>query len=312
MPEPEHSHQDRTVHMPLLSACLVVHNEEAIVERCLRSLAGLDGEILVIHDGPCTDRTLDIARRYTRHVFVRPFVGHAEGHRVFAYQHARGEWLLAIDADEFLSPQMAAALPELMARSEVSAYEFVWPLWDGRRPLTSGGPLRLALMRRSAIELVGAIQNGPEVHGRVEARPEILHHQPTYNNFTWKTAMTKQRRWARLHGHELTRPLSQFPMFNYSGPAHWPPHRRMLNHLSPVLAFPYGGATFLRTLRNSVWKPSRPALRVRLRVSFYMGVYRTMVQLYVARRLYLEPVLTGLHRLRGATGKRSTVGGPNR
>jgi hypothetical protein len=224
-------------------------------------------------------------------VFVRPFVGHAEHHRVFAYQQARGEWLLAVDADEFLSAEMAAALPALMARSDVGAYRFVWPIWDGTQPLTSEGPHRLALMRRSAIELVGMIQNAPIVHGRTEDRLEVLHHQPAYNNFTWKAAVTKQRRWARLHGQELTSDFSQLPTFNYSGPTHWSLRRRVLNRLSPLLAFPWGAATFFRTLRNSVWEPSRPALAVRLRVSFYMGVYRTMVQLYVARNLYLEPVL---------------------
>ena len=301
MPEPEHSPQRPMVGRPLLSACVVVHNEEAIVKRCLRSLAGLEAEILVVHDGPCADRTLDIARRYTPHVFVRPFVGHAEHHRVFAYEQARGEWLLAIDADEFLSAEMAAALPELMARPNVDAYEFVWPIWDGQRALTSDGPLRLALMRRSAIEAVGTIQSAPKVHGRTEARPEVLHHQPAYNNFNWRTAVTKQRRWARLHGYELTRPLTQFPMFNYSGPDNRPPRRRMLNRLSPVLALPYGVVTFMRTLGNRPWRPCRPALRVRVRVSFYMGVYRTMVELYVARHLYLDPVPRASRRLRDAT-----------
>jgi glycosyltransferase involved in cell wall biosynthesis len=285
----------------LLSVCLVVHNEEAIVERCLRSLAGLDAEILVVHDGPCADRTLEIARRYTPHVFERPFVGHGDGHRVFAYQQARGKWLLAIDADEFLSEEMMEALPELMARDDVSAYQFVWPIWDGRRALTSDGPLRLALMRRSAIEMVGTIQNGPLVHGQVVARPEILHHQPAYNNFTWKTAMTKQRRWARLHAEELTRPLSEFPTFNYAGPAERPARSRIMNHLSPVIALPYGAVTFARVLLgNGPWQPSRPAPRVKLRVSFYMGVYRSMVYLYVARLLYVEPVLRSFQRRRRA------------
>jgi glycosyltransferase involved in cell wall biosynthesis len=278
---------------------LVVRNEEAIVERCLRSLVGLDGEILVVHTGPCDDRTLEIARRYTERVFVRPYAGYAERNRVFAYEQARGEWLLALDADEFLSPEMAAVLPRLMARSDVSAYRFVYPIWDGRRALTSGGPVRLALMRRSAIEFVGKIQSAPIVHGRVEDRPEVLHHQPAYNNFTWKTAMSKQRRWARVHGYELTCRFAEFPKFNYSGPTDWPPRRRVLNRFSPVLAFPYGVYTFVRTLGNEPWKPCRPAVRVRLRVSFFMGVYRSMVELYVARRLYIDPLLRASRRLRG-------------
>jgi glycosyltransferase involved in cell wall biosynthesis len=298
MTESEPSDRQQSSRTPRVSACVVVHNEEPHIGRCLRSLEGLDAEILVVHDGPCQDRTLEIARDYTPHVFVRPFVGHAEHHRVFAYEQARGEWLLAIDADEYLSPQMAAVLPKLMARPDVNAYEFVWPIWDGRGPLTSGGPRRLALMRRSAIEFVGMIQNGPEVHGRVEGRSEVLHHQPSYNNFTWKSAVTKQRRWARLHAEELTSDFSQFPTFNYSGPDRWPRRRRVLNRLSPILAFPWGLATFLRTLRPSVWEPSRPAFEVRVRVSFYMGVYRTMVQLYVARSLYLEPVFSVLRQPR--------------
>jgi glycosyltransferase involved in cell wall biosynthesis len=280
-----------------------VHNEEALVERCLRSLAGLDAEIVVVHDGPCSDHTLEIARRYTQCVFERPFAGHAEGHRVFAYQQARGEWLLALDADEFLSPGMAAVLPELMARRDVSAYRFVWPVWDGRRELTSDGPLRIALLRRSAIEFVGTIQNGPIVHGRVEDRPEVLHHQPTYNNFTWKSAMTKQRRWARLHAGELTGPFSDLPAFNYSGPIRWPLRRRVMNRLSPLIALPYGVYTFIRTLGDGPWRPSHPRPRVRVRVSFYMGVYRAMVYLYVARRLYLEPMLRGSGRHGGGMGK---------
>jgi glycosyltransferase involved in cell wall biosynthesis len=287
---------------PLLSACLVVHNEEAIVERCLRSLDGLDAEIIVVHDGPCSDRTLEIARRYTPHVYERPFAGHAERHRVFTFEHASGEWLLALDADEFLSPEMAAALPELMARNEVSAYRFVWPIWDGEKALTSDGPLRMALLRRSATGFVGAIQNSPVVHGRVEDRPEVLHHQPAYNNFTWKSAMTKQRRWARVHAGELTRPFSDLPAFNYSGPSRWPLRRRIMNRLSPLIALPYGAYTFIRTLGNTPWYPSRPSPRVKVRVSFYMAVYRTMVYSYVARRLYLEPILGAFRRSGRATG----------
>jgi glycosyltransferase involved in cell wall biosynthesis len=288
----------------LLSACLVVHNEEALVERCLRSLDGLDAEIIVVHDGPCSDRTLEIARRYTSHVFERPFVGHAEHHRVFSYEQARGEWLLALDADEFLSDEMAAALPKLLSRGDVSAYRFVWPIWDGRQALTSRGPLRIVLMRRSAIEFVGMIQNGPTVHGPVETRPEILHHQPAYNNFDWHSAMTKQRRWARLHAEELNRPISAFPAFNYSGPTERRPRQRMMRRLSPLVALPYGAFTFARTMGNAPWEPERPRFSVKLRVSFYMGVYRAMVYLYLARRLYLEPLLRAFRRAEELGGDR--------
>jgi glycosyltransferase involved in cell wall biosynthesis len=286
---------------PQLSACLVLHNEEAVIERCLRSLDGLDAEIIVVHDGPCSDRTLEIARRYTPHVFERPFAGHMERHRVFTFQQARGEWLLTLDADEFLSSEMASILPELMARGDVSAYRFVWPLWDGRRALTSDGPPRMVLLRRSATEFVGAIHNSPVVHGPVEDRREVLHHQPAYNNYNWESAMTKQRRWARVQAAQLTGPFSDLPAFNYRGPKRWSSRLRIMNRFSPLIAIPYGAYTFIRGLRNRPWYPSHPALPVKVRVSFYMGVYRAMVYLYVARRLYLEPTLRAWRRLGGAS-----------
>src|SRR5947209_4203128 len=64
--------------MPSISACLVVHDEEKLIERCLASLDGVVDEIVLVHDGPCTDRTLDIARGYGARVFERPRHGEAE------------------------------------------------------------------------------------------------------------------------------------------------------------------------------------------------------------------------------------------
>ena len=41
-----------------ISACLVVHNEEKLIGRCLESIKNLVDEIIVVHDGPCQDKTL--------------------------------------------------------------------------------------------------------------------------------------------------------------------------------------------------------------------------------------------------------------
>src|ERR1019366_6092564 len=84
-----------------VSACVVVRNEEAVIERCLQSLVDVVDEIVLVHDGECEDRTLQIAARYRSRTFVRPLVGHAEVATVFAFEQARGEWILSLDADEF-------------------------------------------------------------------------------------------------------------------------------------------------------------------------------------------------------------------
>ncbi len=140
-----------------VSACLVVRNEEAVVERCLESLEGVVDEIVLVHDGECQDRTLEIARRHGCRIFVRPLVGHAEASTVFAYEQARGESILSIDADEYLSQELRKRLRGLIADEEVNGYELLWRMWDGTRYVTENGPYKLALFRRSKVHLLGII-----------------------------------------------------------------------------------------------------------------------------------------------------------
>ena len=86
-----------------ISACLVVHNEEKVIRRCLDSIKNVVDEIIVVHDGPCTDKTMEIAREYGAKIYEQPFNGEAEKHRPFSYRMTSGAWILQIDADEYLS-----------------------------------------------------------------------------------------------------------------------------------------------------------------------------------------------------------------
>ncbi len=88
-----------------LSACLVVCNEESRIKDCLESIKNCVDEIIVVHDGPCADKTLDIAKKYTKNIFVHQKVGNAEILRSYAYRKSTGDWILKIDADERLSKE---------------------------------------------------------------------------------------------------------------------------------------------------------------------------------------------------------------
>lgn len=266
-----------------VSACLVVRNEEAVIQRCLESLHGVADEIVLVHDGLCEDQTVAIAERLHCRVFVRDAVGDPEYHTVFAYQQSRGEWLLTLDADEFLSAEMAAVIPELIAQDTYAGWEFRWPMWDGARYITHG-PYKLSLFRRADTSLVGHLQSSEQVRGRIGRREETLHHQPRYNNFTAHSVLTKWRHWCRVQARELVSPYSDLPKFNYSGPDTWPGHRRAMNVLSPVLALPNGVAHFVLAISRAV----RDETDVNVRLAFYQGVYATMLQLYVARCMYIE------------------------
>jgi glycosyltransferase involved in cell wall biosynthesis len=263
---------------PQISAVVAVHNEDRVIARCLDSLDGVVDEVLVVHDGPCDDDTLRIAKERGCRVFVRPRIGHAEYHRPFAYEQARGEWVLNVDGDEFLSSELRDGLRGLAARTDVAAFEFEWPMWDGERYMTSGGPYKLAFMRRDLIHAVGIIHHYPEVDGAVERTELRLEHRPLYNNFSLAVMKTKWRRWARLQAHAYLTDRRAFPRFN-EPPRPWSRTRRVANWLAPVLWLPYAVATCAVAFRQLEYLP----LGLRLRFAAYQGIYVGMVQLELAR-----------------------------
>jgi glycosyltransferase involved in cell wall biosynthesis len=267
-----------------ISACLVVRNEEPVIERCLQSLVDVVDEIVLVHDGDCDDGTLEIAERYGCRIFVRPLVGHSEASNVFAFEQLRGEWIMSLDADEFLSEPLRARLRELVADEQVNGYELLWRMWDGQRYITDNGPYKLALFRRKRVHALGVIHSPERVDPPVRRIDLQLEHRPVYNNFALRTTLTKGKRWARIHAAELRTDLSELPKFNWDGPADWPLQRRVLNRLSPLLFLPYMPVVLLL----NVWRERRftPFAR-NVRMAFYQGVYASMVQFYVAKYEYL-------------------------
>lgn len=93
-----------------ISVVVITKNEEENIAECLKSAAGAD-EIIVLDDDS-TDKTAEIAKRYTDKVFSRKM--DIEGkHRNYAYSLARNDWALSLDADERMSPELIAELAEL-------------------------------------------------------------------------------------------------------------------------------------------------------------------------------------------------------
>lgn len=104
-----------------ISACIISFNEELKIEECLQSLAGIADEIIVV-DSLSTDRTVEIAGRYTDKIFHQKFLGHVE-QKNLAVSHASHDWILSLDCDERLSPQLRdAILAQKEALDERNAY----------------------------------------------------------------------------------------------------------------------------------------------------------------------------------------------
>jgi glycosyltransferase involved in cell wall biosynthesis len=97
--------------VPGITATIITLNESANLAAALDSVQWAD-EIIVV-DAESTDDTVEIARRYTDRVIVRPWPGYVE-QKNFAASQARHEWIFSLDADERVTPELATEIRRLL------------------------------------------------------------------------------------------------------------------------------------------------------------------------------------------------------
>ena len=101
-----------------LSLSIVSMNEETNLRRCLNSAADLAAEIVVVDSGS-TDKTLEVAREFGAHVHHQPWLGHRDQKQV-ALDHCTQPWVLVMDCDEELSPELRHSIEQFFAGDETS------------------------------------------------------------------------------------------------------------------------------------------------------------------------------------------------
>lgn len=92
-----------------ISVCLITYNEEKNLPECLDSVSWADEVVIV--DSFSTDNTLEIARQYQAKIIQQPLGSFAEQKNT-AVRNALNEWVLCLDADERVSPQLAQEIKE--------------------------------------------------------------------------------------------------------------------------------------------------------------------------------------------------------
>ena len=90
--------------MATISLCMIVKNEEAVLARCLDSVADLMDEIIIVDTGS-TDRTKEIAANYTSMVYDFPWQDDFSAARNFSFSKATMDYIYAPDADELLDEE---------------------------------------------------------------------------------------------------------------------------------------------------------------------------------------------------------------
>lgn len=103
-----------------LSVTLATFNEEAVIEKCLRSFKAIANEIIVV-DGTSSDKTAKIAKKLGARVYLTTNKPNFHINKVMANKKAKYDWILQMDADEFVTPRLAKEI-KLLLKGEYFGY----------------------------------------------------------------------------------------------------------------------------------------------------------------------------------------------
>ncbi len=165
--------------MPALTAILIAYNEELDLPRALASLKGVADEIVLVDSGS-TDRTCDIARESGARVYERKLDSLAE-QKNFAASFASNKWILSIDCDEELSPELRdSMIAWKQGTPDKAGYDFPlmtnylgdWIRHSGWYP-----DYKLRLYDRTRGKFVSVLHEGVKVDGPVgRLKGHLLHY----------------------------------------------------------------------------------------------------------------------------------------
>lgn len=164
--------------MPKLSVTIITKNEAEDIGAAIRSVRWAD-EVLVV-DSESVDATVAIAQASADRVIVRPWPGYV-AQKNFAASMAAHDWILSLDADERVTPELADAIRAVLANPVHAAYRMARVTWHLRRWIrtTDWYPdYQLRLYNRQVAQWTGQyVHEAVSVNGSIgDLRGELQHY----------------------------------------------------------------------------------------------------------------------------------------
>ena len=199
-----------------ISVVMITKNEEHNIRDCLKSVDWAD-EIVVV-DAESLDRTEEIAREFTGHVFVRPWPGFG-AQKNFGIDQAGSDWILILDADERVSPKLREEIQKLLhswSTADPVAFEVPrrnifygkWVRGGGAYPDYQIRLFRKGKAKYNDVEVhenllvsgeVGALQG----HFDHFTERRLVDHFRKFNLYTTFAAREKRKSIHRVHWHHF-------------------------------------------------------------------------------------------------------------
>lgn len=166
---------------PSLSVTIVARDEERTIAKVLAAVQDIADEVVLLDSGS-RDRTPEIAQSFGVRFYHQDWLGYAE-QKNQAIDLASGDWILSLDADEVLTPQLVSEIRELMQRgvpSDVDGFKIPRVLYIADAPVRGGGfypdaQLRLIRKGRGRFQ-PRVVHESIKVEGKVrQLKHDMLH-----------------------------------------------------------------------------------------------------------------------------------------
>lgn len=189
----------------MISACMIVKNEEKNLERCLASVKPLVDEIVIIDTGS-TDGSMAIAERFGAVIFQEPWQDDFSLHRNQSIAVASHDFVLIVDADEELVCRDPKSFRQELAELSLPFSGLAVDMHDVRQGAVMNRTLTSRVFRRDRIRYEGIVHNKPVVsEGQVRVTGNLILRHYGYD-LTKKEWEVKNGRLLRLLTKRLENP----------------------------------------------------------------------------------------------------------
>ena len=161
-----------------VSACMIVKNEEELLEDCLKSIRSWIDEIIIVDTGS-TDKTIEIAESYGAKIYHQEWEGNFSKHRNYSLEQATSDWIFIIDADERLCEEDITKLQGLINSDNHSIISInVYSVYGDNQDMTTFLPSIRLFKRDMELRYQGIVHNRlefPKNAAVVRADVRLMH-----------------------------------------------------------------------------------------------------------------------------------------
>lgn len=202
-----------------LSLYLITYNEELRLPKTLEAAKSLADEIVIVDCGS-TDRTEEIAKRYGARFYYNRWVSFGDQVRV-AEEYCTNDWVLRLDADEELTPELVQEIAEIKKNPDCDGYKLrIGDVYPGiTRPIRLTKHYKLIrLYNRKKMKMLGVLDHDDVDPIVPEVKVRTLHNFVCHHSYiSFSRVISKQNRATDTQIQMLIKSGKRYPAWRMIG-----------------------------------------------------------------------------------------------